>query len=572
MRIPIRLARLGVVEAHTLPEILDSKQIEDLPLGLGRYGPDVLVGPGEMDSRVGVDLVEDALGIPVAPVLRLDGAHLAAQLGQHDQGDEVHEQPAFHRGLAMDVEPVAVKQVLHVVEVELDVASLVVMLQGLGGVLLGIGEDHPEPAVSLDEGVDRILPQKNLAASLGGILHLEVSLVQALVLLQGLVTDKLLFTRAKLEHQGGDILLLLDGVEVDMAPGPAVLLGLVVGDTVDVGIVVIRVAYDVGRPADRVPDGVDELLLPFQVRGDRNGELLALADDVPQVAVAVEASIADQGDRLDAELVQALQDMAEDDRIRQASRKLAVPQRHIGGMGAEKAEVDLLKVLMVAVVAPLHVTVVPGVARDAGDVEQDRAFPRLFRDPELEERVAPVIRQRPQQFRNPLRAERAAIEAAVVKPVLGPAERPSLADAESRELKNLVRVSFAKSLLQHGPQGAVPHDLVQKQVLPHERRRGDEGGWIRGAGGGFPPGMVVLVVGGGAVRVEAADTFPLVLAPLLVAVPEGRVLIQVGHAVLLVGHFNDLRFGNAVVLHRYNYIYDLVVCQAESQHISICLQ
>ncbi|MCH3918186.1 MAG: hypothetical protein LKE40_12175 [Spirochaetia bacterium] len=50
----------------------------------------------------------------------------------------------------MYVEAVAVQQVLHVVEVELYVASAAVVAESLGCILLRIGEDDPEAAVAVD--------------------------------------------------------------------------------------------------------------------------------------------------------------------------------------------------------------------------------------------------------------------------------------------------------------------------------------------------------------------------------------------------------------------------------------
>jgi len=148
------------------------------------------------------------------------------------------------------VEPVAVQEVLHVVEVQLDVAPAVVVPQGLGCILLCIGEDDPEPAVAVDVGIDGLLVQADLPSPLGRLLDGEVGVVQVPVLLEGIPACKLLLALSQLEHQRCDVLLLPDGVEVDMPPGPAVGLGLVVGDAIDVGLVVLGIADDVGGSSD----------------------------------------------------------------------------------------------------------------------------------------------------------------------------------------------------------------------------------------------------------------------------------------------------------------------------------
>ncbi len=203
-----------------------------------------------MDSGIGCHLVQHVLRIPVLPVPRLDGRDLASQVVEQNEGDEVDEKPALHGLLCVHVEPVAVQEVLHVVEVQLDVAPAVVVPQGLGCILLCIGEDDPEPAVAVDVGIDGLLVQADLPSPLGGILDGEVGVVQVPVLLEGIPACKLLLALSQLEHQRCDVLLLPDGVEVDMPPGPAVGLGLVVGDAIDVGLVVLGIADDVGGSSD----------------------------------------------------------------------------------------------------------------------------------------------------------------------------------------------------------------------------------------------------------------------------------------------------------------------------------
>ena len=120
-----------------------------------------------MDSGIGGHLVQHVLEIPVLPVPGLDGRDLASQVVEQDEGDEVDEKPALHGLLCVHVEPVAVQEVLHVVEVQLDVAPAVVVPQGLRCILLRIGEDDPEPAVAVDVGIDALLVQADLPSPLG---------------------------------------------------------------------------------------------------------------------------------------------------------------------------------------------------------------------------------------------------------------------------------------------------------------------------------------------------------------------------------------------------------------------
>ena len=353
-----------------------------------------------------------------------------------------------------------------------------------------------------------------------------------------------------------------------MPPGPAVGLGPVIGDPVDVGLVAIRVADDVGGPSDRVPDPVDQLLLPLEAGRDGDGELLPLLCDVPEVRLAVEAPVADQVDVLDPQLLQAVQDMVEHDRVGHAAGQLGVPQGGIRRVRAQKPEVYLHQVLVVAVVPPLHIGIVLAAAGYGGDVEQQRLLLGLPGDPEPEEGVAPVVGNGGEQLADPLGTQGVTIEAPVVQPVPCAAEGLALADAVPGKLEDAVGIIGTEGFLEDRPDADVPGHLVQDEVLSHQRCLGDKR--CLGAGG-FLPGLVVPVVYLGAVRTEASDALALVLAALLPAVPEGDVLIEVGHAVLLVGHLYDLRFGNAVVLHRYNYIYVVDDCQAESRYISMYL-
>jgi len=117
-----------------------------------------------VDSGIGGHLVQHVLEIPVLPVPGLDGRDLASQVVEQDEGDEVDEKPALHGLLCVHVEPVAVQEVLHVVEVQLDVAPAVVVPQSLGCILLCIGEDDPEPAVAV---IDGLLVQADLPSPLG---------------------------------------------------------------------------------------------------------------------------------------------------------------------------------------------------------------------------------------------------------------------------------------------------------------------------------------------------------------------------------------------------------------------
>ena len=170
----------------------DGEEVEYGSLCLGGHRPQVLVGAGEVDPCIGRHLVQHVLEIPVVPVLRLDGRDLASQFIEQDKGDEVDEQPSLHGLLPVHVEPVAVQQVLHVVEVELDVAPAVVVAEGIGCILLRIGEDDPEPAVAVDVGIDGLFVQADLPTSHGGLPHGEIGLVQALVPFDRLSADKLL--------------------------------------------------------------------------------------------------------------------------------------------------------------------------------------------------------------------------------------------------------------------------------------------------------------------------------------------------------------------------------------------
>lgn len=146
----------------------------------------------------------------------------------------------------MHVEAVAVQKVLHVIEVELDVAPSVVVPKGLGGILLGIGEDGPETAVAVDVCINGLLVQGDFPSSFGSLPHGEIGVIEAPVPFHGIPAGKLLLACAQPEHQRCDVLLPLVRIEVDMTPGPAVRLGSVIGDPVDVGPVILRVADDVG--------------------------------------------------------------------------------------------------------------------------------------------------------------------------------------------------------------------------------------------------------------------------------------------------------------------------------------
>jgi len=290
-----------------------------------------------VDSGIGCHLVQHVLEIPVLPVPRLDGRDLASQVVEQDEGDEVDQQPSLHGFLTMNVEPVAVQKILHVVEVEFDVAPAIVVLQGLGCILLCIGEDDPEPAVAVDVFIDGLLVQDDRPSTLGGFLDGEVGVVQVLVLLEDIPACKLLLALSQLEHQRCDVLFLPDGVEVDMPPGPAVGLGLVVGDTIDVGLVVLGVSDNVGGPSDGIPDLVDQLLLPLEAGWYGDGELLPLPCNVPEVRLAVETPVADQVDVLHIELSQAVQHMVEDEGIGHAPGQLRIPERDVRRVDAEKA-------------------------------------------------------------------------------------------------------------------------------------------------------------------------------------------------------------------------------------------
>lgn len=127
-----------------------------------------------MDPRIGGRLVQEVLHVPVVPLLWTDGLDPASEVVEQYLRDEVHEQPAFPGLLAMDIEPVAVQKVLHVVEVLLDIDSAIVMVDRHGSILLRIGEDHPVAAAVVDVLIHGLLVEKDPASSLRSILHGEV--------------------------------------------------------------------------------------------------------------------------------------------------------------------------------------------------------------------------------------------------------------------------------------------------------------------------------------------------------------------------------------------------------------
>ena len=261
----------------------------------------------------------------------------------------------------MHIEPVAVQEVLHVIEVELDVASAVVVLQGLGCILLCIGEDNPESTVAVDVGIDGLLVQADLPSPLGRLLDGEVRLIQVPVLLEGIPAYKLLLALSQSEHQRCDVLLLSDRVEVDMPPGSTVGLDLVVGYPIDVGLVVLRIADDIGRSSDGGSDLVDQFLLPLDGGGNGDGELVSLLCYVPKVLLAVESSIPHQIDVLHTELFQTAQHMVEHKGVRHASGQLRIPEWDVRRVCTEKTQIDLPQVLPIPVVSSFHIGVVPSI-------------------------------------------------------------------------------------------------------------------------------------------------------------------------------------------------------------------
>lgn len=221
-------------------------------------------------------------------------------------------------------------------------------------------------------------------------------------------------------------------------------------------------------------------------------------------------------------------------------------------MGAEQAEVYLPQVLVVPVVPPLHIGVVFSIGRNRGYIEKQCLFLRLLGNPKLEEGVAPVVGQGGKQLADPLRAKGVAVETTIVQPVLGSAEGLALADAVPCKLKDGIGIVGSEGFLQNRLYADVLDHLVQDEVLSHQRGFRDKR--VLGLGG-FLPGQVEIVVYLVTIRTESADALSLVLAALLLAVPEGLVLVEVGNTVLLVGDTDDFRRFCIGIYHSYNYTY-----------------
>lgn len=125
--------------------------------------------------------------VPVFPLFGGDQLDSFLQSSQDDQCDEVDEKLAFHHLLGMDSQSVAVDDVLHVIEQQLDVISLPVCIQCFSWILLGIGVQNPVPALPVDERLDLFIFEQYFSSSFRGLPHFEVPVVVRLVGLDGLL-------------------------------------------------------------------------------------------------------------------------------------------------------------------------------------------------------------------------------------------------------------------------------------------------------------------------------------------------------------------------------------------------